>query len=123
MTVVELVTRKRSSETARVPPARGSQGMQTTTVPAQIRHTKCRIYKRRGAASAIAAPRDRQSRIGLGKDLHSVMILNPEQTEDAIEVFLVSEFDAQFALPFANRDIHLRVQTITQPFSNGQEFR
>lgn len=47
--------------------------------------------------------------------------LDAEKGEDAVEVLLIGELDAQLALALADGDVDLRIETITQTLGNLDE--
>src|SRR5699024_3884253 len=53
--------------------------------------------------------------------LNSVLIIDTEKTENAIEIFLVSELDAQFAFSLSDGDVDLRIESIAQSLGNSEE--
>ena len=77
--------------------------------------------KKDGASERCRWPRLGARTKGRIRRLDSVLIFNAEKTENAIEVLLISEFDAQFALALSDRDVDLRVETIAQSFRNSEE--
>src|SRR5699024_1016247 len=54
-------------------------------------------------------------------DLNPVLIIDTEKTENAIEIFLVSELDAQFAFSLSDGDVDLRIESIAQSLGNSEE--
>lgn len=80
-----------------------------------------RDQQKDGASERCRWPRLRARTKGRIRSLDSVLIFNAEKTENAIEVLLISEFDAQFALALSDRDVDLRVEMIAQSFGHSEE--